>query len=96
MLNPIQPQAMDPYKIKERYGKKITLFGGVDIQELFPNGTPEQVAGTVRDYKKYLGADGGYVLCPAHHLQSDTSVENINAFYEEGKLEVAQYDRKYV
>lgn len=95
VLNPIQPLAMNPYKIKERFGKKLTLFGAIDVQELMPRGTREQIVQTVRDYKKYLGAGGGYILSPAHHLQSDTSLENILAFYDAAKEPVKAYDHTY-
>ena len=81
VINPIQPLSMDPYSIKQRYGDRLTLFGAVDVQMLLPFGTAEQVASTVRDYQRRLGAGGGYILSPAHHLQSDTSMENIKAFY---------------
>ena len=95
VLNPIQPLAMDPYMIKQRYGKKLTMFGAIDVQELMPHGTKEEIVQTVRDYKKYLGAGGGYILSPAHHLQSDTGLENIMAFYDEAKKPVEAYDHKY-
>ncbi len=83
VINPIQPLAMDPYKIKERYGKKLTLFGAIDVQNLLPYGTVDEIRETVTKYKKILGADGGYILSPAHHIQSDTGLEKIQAFYEE-------------
>lgn len=95
VLNPIQPLAMDPYGIKRRFGRKLTMFGAIDVQELMPNGTREQIIRTVRDYKKYLGAEGGYILSPAHHLQSDTSLENIMAFYDTAREPVAAYDHTY-
>lgn len=95
VLNPIQPLAMDPYKIKKHFGKKLTMFGAIDVQELMPHGTREQIVQTVRDYKKYLGAEGGYILSPAHHLQSDTSLENIMAFYDTAKESVKAYDHTY-
>ena len=81
-LNPIQPLAMDPFYIKKRYGRKLTLFGAVDIQRLMPYGTPGDIVRTVREYRETLGKDGGFILSPAHHLQSDTSLENIQAFYK--------------
>jgi hypothetical protein len=28
------------------------------------------------------GAGGGYILAPAHHMQAETSIANIAAFYE--------------
>lgn len=82
VLNPIQPLAMDPYDIKRRYGDKLTLFGAVDVQHLLPYGTSDEVMNTVREYKKVLGEGGGYILSPAHHIQSDTGLEKIKAFYK--------------
>lgn len=81
VLNPIQPLAMNPYEIKKRYGDRLSLFGAVDVQQLLPYGTPAEVEATVRDYREALGKGGGYILSPAHHLQSDTSLANIQAFY---------------
>jgi uroporphyrinogen decarboxylase len=95
VLNPIQPLAMNPYEIKKRYGKQLTLFGALDIQELMPRGTKSQIAFTIRSLKKYLGADGGYILSPAHHFQSDTSLDRIELFYEVAK-EITKYDHKYL
>ena len=83
VLNPIQPLSMDPVHIKRRYGKRLTLFGAIDVQQLLPFGTPGEVRQAVRGAKAALGEGGGYILSPAHHIQSDTSLENIRAFYEE-------------
>jgi uroporphyrinogen decarboxylase len=92
VLNPIQPLAMDPFKIKKRYGKRLTLFGGVDAQWLMPKGTPMEIADVVRKNKKYLGDCGGYILSPAHHIQSDTSLESVKAFYSAALEPVGEYE----
>ncbi len=92
VINPIQPLSMDPIKIKKRYGKQLTLFGAIDVQMLLPFGTAKDVIATVRDYKRRLGAGGGYILSPAHHFQSDTNIDNIKAFYE-AALEPTEYER---
>lgn len=83
VLNPIQPLSMDPVHIKRRYGKNLTLFGAIDVQQLLPFGTPAEIKKAVRESKSVLGEGGGYILSPAHHIQSDTSLENIQAYYEE-------------
>ncbi len=83
VLNPIQPLSMDPVHIKRHYGKRLTLFGAIDVQKLLPFGAPEEIRLAVRDAKSALGEGGGYILSPAHHIQSDTSLDNIRAFYEE-------------
>lgn len=84
VLNPLQPMAIDPVEIKKRYGKRLSLFGGFCIQDILPNGTAEQIKNEVNRLKRSCGKDGGYILAPAHHVQADTPVENVLAFYEEG------------
>ncbi|MDR1965941.1 MAG: hypothetical protein LBQ36_04475 [Synergistaceae bacterium] len=95
VLNPIQPLAIDPYMAKRRWGKRITLFGAIDVQWLMPHGSAEEIISGVRECKQLLGAGGGYILSPAHHIQSDTSLENIKAFYAEA-LAPTEYDSRYI
>ena len=83
VINPIQPLVMDPLYIKKRYGKSLTLFGAIDIQRLLPFGTTDEIRRTVREYKQKLGENGGYILSPAHNIQADTSLDRIQAFYDE-------------
>jgi uroporphyrinogen decarboxylase len=84
ILNPIQPRArgMEPRFLKREYGRDLCFFGGLDIQELLPRGTPAQVRDEVRRLVEILGADGGYILAPAHNVQDDTPTENILAVFE--------------
>ena len=84
VLNPLQPMAIDPFKIKKRYGKRLALFGGLCVQRTMPRGTPDEVRAAVRRLKQECGAGGGYILAPAHHIQADTSLDNVRAFYAEG------------
>ncbi len=83
VINPVQPAAMDPVKIKQRYGKRLALFGGLCVQYILPGGTPGDVRCEVRRLKAEVGRGGGYILAPAHNIQSDTPVQNILSFYEE-------------
>jgi uroporphyrinogen decarboxylase len=84
ILNPIQPLAagMDPVFLKKNYGKDLVFFGGIDVQELLPHGTPEMIRDEVRRRMEILGKDGGYIVAPAHNIQPDTPVENVLAFFE--------------
>ena len=81
ILNPIQPIGADmaPEALKT-YSGDITLHGGIDIQELLPQGTAEAIQHEVRRYAEILGAR--YIACPAHLFQPDTPAENIIAFYK--------------
>jgi len=81
VLNPVQPRAIDPFATKKRYGKRLALFGGLDVQQLMPRGSPDEVQRAVRRLKTDCGKGGGYILAPAHHIQADTPMENIRAFY---------------
>lgn len=84
ILNPIQPLAygMDPVYLKKTYGKELVFFGGIDVQQLLPYGSPQMIMDEVRRRIDILGKGGGYIVAPAHNIQPDTSIENILAFFE--------------
>jgi uroporphyrinogen decarboxylase len=81
VLNPLQPLAINPFKIKKRYGKRLALFGGLCVQQVMPTGTVEQVRDAMIRLATEVGKGGGYILAPVHHIQADTPVENVMAFY---------------
>ena len=82
ILNPIQPisENMSPKYLKSY---KICFHGGIDIQQLLPKGSPEEVQKEVRRYAEEFGTK--YISCPAHLFQPDTPPENIIAFYSSYK-----------
>lgn len=85
MLEPIQIRAagMDPEGLKRDFGKDITFYGGMDLQQILCNGRVEQVTQEVRRLIDILGKDGGYVFGPGHtYIQIDAPVENIMRMYE--------------
>ena len=85
VMNPIQPTCMDPVEMKKKYGDRISLFGGFDVQKILPFGTPEDIRMEVKRLIEGCSANGGFIIAPAHHIQSDTSLENIEAFYSAAK-----------
>ncbi|MCC7161799.1 MAG: hypothetical protein IT331_04855 [Anaerolineae bacterium] len=84
LLNPIQPDSpgMECERLKRDFGDRIAFHGGIDIIKTLPRGTVEDVRAEVRDRVQILGANGGYVMCSSHHIQSDTPLENIFAMYD--------------
>lgn len=84
ILNPIQPLAtgMEPQQLKDEFGKDLTFFGGICVQDLLPSSTPEKIKVEVLRRAEILGKDGGYIIAPAHNIQEDTSVENIVALFD--------------
>lgn len=81
LLNPIQPESMDPTFIKKRYGKRIALWGTVSTQVTFPFGKPEDVEAEVRERIKSCAPGGGFLIAPTHNIQLDVPFENVDAFY---------------
>ena len=76
ILNPIQPLAMDPVRLKNEHGDKLCFWGSIDIQQTLPYGTPEDVRGEVITRLKTMGREGGLIIGPTHNLQLDTPLEN--------------------
>ena len=85
VLNPIQPLAMDPAMIKEKYGDRLSFWGGICVQETLPHGTEETIRDEVALRMRTIGKNGGYMISPAHTIQADTSLENVLAFYKAAK-----------
>ena len=82
VLNPVQPDCLEPEALKNKFGEALTFFGGVSVQKTMPFGTPEDVSNEVRLRVRTLGAGGGFILCPAHVLEPEVPWENIVAFFK--------------
>ncbi len=72
----------DPFKIKEEFGDKVAFLGGLDVQQLLPNGSPQDVREGVKKVLKAYASGGGYVWMPAHYVNVDVPLENIWAMLE--------------
>lgn len=82
VLNPVQPECMDPGKVKEEFGHQLSFFGTVSVQKTMPFGTPDDVRAEVKLRMETIGRNGGLLLSPSHVLQPDTPWENVVAFFE--------------
>ena len=83
ILNPVQPECMDPVALRRRYGKRLAFDGCVGTQTTFPFGTPADVRRVVREFVAALdGRNGGLKLAPTHVLEPEVTPENIEAFFE--------------
>ena len=81
VYNPVQPNVpgSDPRELKDRYGKGICFFGGIDQQSMLPSGDIGMIRADIRERIGILGKDRGYLLAPAHILQPDVAPETIEA-----------------
>lgn len=82
ILNPVQPECMDPEKLKAQYGNRIAFWGCVGTQTVFPFGTPDDMRRTIKWLIETVGKGGGLLLAPTHVLEPDVPWENIVAFNE--------------
>lgn len=80
----VQPEAKnnDPYVLKRSYGDHLTFFGGLGSQSTIPFSTPQEIKEEVKSLCKDMGRNGGYILRPSKHIQSDTPIENVAAVVE--------------
>jgi len=83
ILNPLQPECMDPAGIKKLYGDRLSFWGGVGTQTTMPFGTADDVRACVRTLKKTVGSGGGFLIAPTHIVEPEVPWENIIAFADE-------------
>jgi uroporphyrinogen decarboxylase len=82
VLNPVQPQSMDPAELKREYGDKLSFWGTIDEQHTLPYGTAEDVRTEVKQRIETVGKGGGLIIGPTHHVQLDTPMENFHALVD--------------
>jgi uroporphyrinogen decarboxylase len=82
MLQPIQPEAMDIFEVKRRFGKDLCLLGGISTQQTLHHGSVEDVKREVRACLERMAADGGYVMAPAKPILPGVPFENATALID--------------
>ena len=82
VLNPIQPECNDLNEIYKKYKNKLSFWGGIGLQSVMFNGTPEEVTSKVRETNKLFGENGGFLVAPAHILDPSIPWDNIVAFID--------------
>ena len=84
ILDPVQTTAagMEPARLEREFGADICFHGGIDTQGVLAAGSPDDVRRQIDQLVRGFGDDGGFILAPAHYLQSDAPWENIMAIFE--------------
>jgi uroporphyrinogen decarboxylase len=85
VLESVQPEAagMCPYDLKEKWGDRITFWGGLGSQSTIFRGAPEEIRREIRRLRTEMSRGGGYILAPAKALRTETPTENAVAVVEE-------------
>jgi uroporphyrinogen decarboxylase len=79
VLNPIQPECMDPAALRRKY-PDLNMDGTIGTQTTMPFGTPQDVRAAVRRSIDSCGASGRLILAPTHVLEPDVPIENFEAY----------------
>jgi uroporphyrinogen-III decarboxylase len=82
VFNPVDPTAYDPFLLKEQFGDRLALYGGVNVKETLPFGTPQQVRREMLELAERLGKCGGYILQSSHTMLEDIPLANLVTYVE--------------
>ena len=82
-LNPLEVKAgMDPIALKQKYGEKLVLHGGVNAV-LWDD--KDAIIEEIRRVVPVLKENGGYIFSSDHSIPNSVSLENFRAIVEEVK-----------
>ena len=84
-LNPVQPECMDPAKLKRQFGARLSFWGTIGIQHTMPFGSPADVEAEVKLRCDSMKQGGGLFLAPTHVLAPEVPHDNIRAFVDAAK-----------
>ncbi|MHB1484911.1 MAG: uroporphyrinogen decarboxylase family protein [Saccharofermentanales bacterium] len=76
LLNPVEPDANDIFKLKAQWGDKIAFRGNINIGGNLSGGTPEDVYAETRDLVLKLKPGGNYVCSSSHSISKAVRPEN--------------------
>jgi len=82
ILNPIQPESMDPFKLKNQYGGQVVLWGGIGMQSTMLTGSTEEVKDATRRLIEAWAPGGGGIVTAAQTMLADVPWENVEALVD--------------
>lgn len=74
-LHPIEPKAMDIKEVRKKYGDRLALCGGIDL-DLLARGTPEEIKAITIDYIESFGKSGGWAAGSSNSITDYVKLEN--------------------
>jgi uroporphyrinogen decarboxylase len=85
ILNPVQTSTTgmgDTAALQEKFGDKLAYHGAMDVQQMMPNATMEELEWEIARRMTDLGRDGGYIIAPCHNIGHDIPPETTIAFFD--------------
>jgi len=85
ILDPVQPKALDPKRVKDSFGEQLALHGLIDIQEVLPFYSSTAVYEAVKKLIKETAPGGGVILSPTHTVLQEVPLDNYFSFLKSVK-----------
>lgn len=85
IINPVQTSTRgmeDTQALKDRFGDRLGFHGAIDVQQLLPNASIEELRWEVAKRIADLGRNGGFIIAPCHNIGHDIPSENVVAFFD--------------
>jgi uroporphyrinogen decarboxylase len=85
ILNPLQYGAakMDRARLKKEFGQDLCFWGGgIDVQQVLPNASLDEIEEEVQRTIEIMAPGGGYVFVPTHNIQPDVTPDRVHKVYE--------------
>ena len=85
VIHPIQKYAMDQVQIAKKFGGKITFWVGLDVQQVIPWGTPDEVRREVRTLMDafWRPGEGRMVISAGNGINGDCPLDSLEALVDE-------------
>lgn len=80
ILNPIQPECMNPVEIYNTYKDKVAFWGTIGTQSTMPFGSVKDVRNKTLEMLQLAKDYGKLVIAPTHLLEPEVPLKNIDAF----------------
>lgn len=90
-LRTVQPECMDIFEVKRRYGGQIALEGTIGLQGVLRRGSLAEVRAMVREQCAGLMPGGGWIAAPGNGVTPDIPLDNLFALFE-ALDEFGEYD----
>ena len=88
ILNPVQTSVSgleDTFALKKTFGDRLSFHGAIDVQQMLPNASTEELEREIARRVYDLGRNGGYILAPCHNIGHDIPPENVVTLFEKAR-----------
>lgn len=83
VLHPVQTSAgMDLIEVKEKYGDRLTINGGLDVSHTLPLAEEEELVATIRRHMEAMKPGGGFIFNTEHFVPATTTLGRVELAYE--------------